>query len=236
MKRPVFIPTLFRSMFYQANWNVDNMQGTGFSWLVKDLFKRNGIRFPANFGENMKVPYYFNTNPYLITFILGMLMKECKENGRPLEYSKTYASALAALGDSFFWHSLRPFTFFISIWVAMIDPNMAVLFYLILYNFFHIGFRFLGFYYGYGLGRNVIMIFRKIAFSRWTQIFDSFSTFMAGSALAAAVRYSSGGNAMPIFKAAVLFSAGVIVARTVKAPLGFMCAAGILGLMLMTGV
>lgn len=236
MKGPVFIPTFFRSMFYQANWNVDNMQGTGFSWLIKDLFRRNKISFPEEFAKKIKIPSYFNTNPYLITFILGMLMKECEENGKPLEYGKAYASALAALGDSFFWHSLRPFTFFLSILVALAYPDMAVFFYLILYNFFHIGFRFLGFYGGWTFGRNVIIIFRRIAFNRWTQVCDSFSVFMAGVAVAAAIRHLSGGHDVLFFKAVILFFAGLIMARMVKAPLGFMCVACILGLMLILGV
>ncbi|MBQ3033037.1 MAG: PTS system mannose/fructose/sorbose family transporter subunit IID [Deferribacterales bacterium] len=236
MKKPIFLPTIFKSMFFQANWNMDNMQGTGFSWLIKDLLKRNCIKCPEDFTNASRVPSYFNTNPYLITFILGMFMKECEENGKPADYCKTYASAFAALGDSFFWHSLRPFTFLLSIWIAVVNPDLAVLFYLILYNFFHIGFRFLGLYYGYKFGKNVILIFRRIAFNRWTQIFDSVSTFMAGVTLAVAVKYISASQPIPIIKASVLFLSGIVAANFVKTPIAFMCVAAILGVMLMIGM
>ncbi len=235
MKKPVFLPTLLKSMFFQANWNIGNMQGTGFSWLVKDLFKRNNIDCPENLCKKEGNPQYFNTNPYLITFILGMLLKECEEKGKPWDYSKAYASALAALGDSFFWHSLRPFTFFLSVWVALINPYFAVLFYLVLYNFFHLGFRFLGFYYGYKFGRNFITVFRRIAFNKWTQVFDCFSTFMAGAAIAIAIKHMNSGSSISIIKIVIIFCVGLIAARLIKIPLSFILVAGILSFMLVMG-
>lgn len=229
------LPTILKSMFYQANWNVENMQGTGFSWLVKDLFIRNGLKPPQDI--KFKDAAYFNTNPYFITFILGFLLREAKNGGQPGVYTQTYASALAALGDSFFWHSLRPFTFFFAVWVALIEPLFTVPLYLILYNFFHFGFRFAGFYYGYSMGRNFIALFRRIGFSKWSQIFDSMTTFMAGAAIAAVIRYQ--GESLQGFhagRAVVLFVIGFIIARKVSAPVGLMFATGAIGLMLILGI
>lgn len=236
MSKIKIFPTLIKSMFYQANWNIDNMQGTGFIWLIKDFFKRNGVHCPDELCKDNKKPVYFNTNPYLITFILGMFLKECQINGKPLEYSNTYASALAALGDSFFWHSLRPFTFLLTCWIAYIEPNFAVIFYLILYNFFNLGFRILGFYYGYKLGRNFILVLRRISFNKWSQIFDSISTFMAGIALAISVKSIFYGEVITMLKAVVFFLLGIVLARVIKLHATFIFVSVILCIILFLGV
>lgn len=237
MKNIKAVSTILRSMFYQANWNTENMQGTGFSWLVKDLLKKNKLDTPAdmNFSDSR----YFNTNPYFITFILGLILREAKDGGKPGAYTQAYASALAALGDSFFWHALRPFTFFFAVWIALIEPNLTVPIYLILYNFFHFGFRFLGFYYGYSLGQNFILIFKRIRFNQWSQIFDYCTTFMAGAAIAAVIRYQGEAAAIHgynVIRAIALFLIGLIIARKVSAPVGLMLATGAIGIMLMVGI
>lgn len=228
-------PSILRSMFYQANWNVENMQGTGFSWLIKDLLRRNGLKMPAD--VKFEGSQYFNTNPYFITFILGLFLREAKNGERAGAYMQTYASALAALGDSFFWHALRPFTFFFAVWVALIEPIFTVPLYLILYNFFHFGFRFFGFYYGYKLGRDFISFFRRIHFNKWSQFFDSITTFMAGAAIAAVIRYQlETMEGFHIARIIILFILGVVMARRVSAPVGLMCVTGAVGIMLMAGI
>ena len=236
MSKPKFFPTLIKSMFYQANWNTDNMQGTGFTWLIKDLFKRNNLNCPDELCKKNSQPLYFNTNPYLITFILGMFLKECKINGKPWEYSNAYASALAALGDSFFWHSLRPFTFFLTCFIALKNPYFAVIFYLLLYNFFHLGFRFFGFYYGYKFGKNFILVLRRIAFNKWSQVFDSFSTFMSGIALALSIKYLLSGELISLFKAILLFFSGLFLARILKIHISFVLVSFVLSVILILGL
>lgn len=235
MKRLTVIPTILRSMFYQASWNVENMQGTGFSWLVKDMFRRNKIKVRQDF--KLSYSHYFNTNPYLITFILGLLLKEAKKGDQIGTYMQTYASALAALGDSFFWHSLRPFTFFFAVWIALIEPLFTVPLYLLLYNFFHFGFRFFGFYFGYNMGRDFITIFRRLHFNKWSQVFDSVTTFMAGAAIAAVIRYQGVGlQSYHVIKVVIVFILGFVLARRVSAPIGLALATGVISIMLMMGL
>ena len=89
MRKLVILPTLLKSMFYQGNWNITNMQGTGFRWLVKDFFKNNNTKLPSDF--DLSPIYYFNTNPYLVTFILGLLLKETQMRGKIGDYDKIYS-------------------------------------------------------------------------------------------------------------------------------------------------
>lgn len=197
MKRLVILPTLIKSMFYQSNWNISNMQGTGFIWLIKDFFRHNKTKLPEDF--DIDSVYYFNTNPYMVTFILGMLLKEARVNGKIGSYDKIYASALAALGDTFFWHSLRPFVFFVSLTVILINPVLVIVLYVVIFNIFNIMFRVLGFYYGYNFGANVITFFNRIKFNKWSAIFDGLTVFLVGIILSTLIKYDVLKKAYEIF-------------------------------------
>ncbi len=213
------LPTLIRSIFYQANWNIENMQGTGFSWLLKDLSKRFNIGL-GNIGSNKRADY-FNTNPYFVTFMLGMFLKEAESGQAVDEYKSTYASVFGALGDSFFWHSLRPLTFFLSLFIALYEPMFAMFFYLIFFNIFNIGFKFLGFYLGYNYGTNVIDLFRTVSFANWSDIADMASIFFMGGTFALAIKYISNSdpiNSVAIFKTAIFFIVGFVTSKYINAP------------------
>lgn len=212
-------PTLIRSIFYQANWNIENMQGTGFSWLLKDLSKRFSIGI-GNIRVNERADY-FNTNPYFVTFMLGMFLKEAESGQAVDQYKSTYASVFGALGDSFFWHSLRPLTFFLSLFIALYEPMFAMFFYLIIFNTFNIGFKFLGFYLGYYYGTDVINLFRTVSFAKWSDIADIASIFLMGGTLAVVVKYISNSdpiNLIAIFKTAIFFLAGFVTSKYITAP------------------
>ena len=214
------LPTLVKSIFYQANWNIENMQGTGFSWLLKDLSKRFNIRI-GSMRDNERADY-FNTNPYFVTFMLGIFLKEV-ESGKAIDhYRSTYASVFGALGDSFFWHSLRPLTFFLSLFIALYEPMFAMFFYLIFFNIFNIGFKFLGFYLGYNYGTDVIDVFRTISFANWADIADITSIFLMGGTMAVVIKYinnSDAINLIVIFKTTIFFLAGFIASKYLKVPL-----------------
>lgn len=234
MNKLVIFPTLFKSMFYQGNWNITNLQGTGFRWLLKDFFKHNKTEMPSDFDSSPV--YYFNTNPYLVTFILGLLLKETQVSGKIGDYDKIYASALAALGDTFFWHSLRPFIFFISIFMFLIDPILMVCFYFLVFNLFNIIFRILGFYYGYTFGANVIELFNKIKFNKWSKIFDGLTTFFTGIAIIYLIKYQSVTGSINVIKSIALFIVGIIISKWVRGPLELIIVTTILGVLLILGV
>jgi len=216
------LPTIFKSIFYQANWNIDNMQGTGFAWLLRDLFKRFNIN-DSNFKQKTRADY-FNTNPYFITFMLGIVLKEAESNTVTDSYKSTYASVFGALGDTFFWHSLRPLAFFLSIGIATYKPIFAIILYLIIFNTFHIGFKFLGFYLGYHYGSNVIDIFRKVSFNRWSYYIDHVSAFIMGVTLSFLLIKQPDVSTEFIIKSAIFFLVGYSISRFIKAPEGLMIA------------
>jgi PTS system mannose-specific IID component len=157
--RHYFIPYI-RGFFLQCLWNFQRQQNVGFLFMIKpflDLYYK---------GEQKKEAYlrhleFFNTQPYMAGIIVALVAKTEKEIAEgntnliatlsPLKQSM--ASPLAAIGDSFFWGTLRPLCamicIFIAILLAGISPELLVslgiglpLIFLFVYNLFHLAMRY----------------------------------------------------------------------------------------------
>lgn len=173
-KKSVF----FKSFIYQGNWNHENMQGTGFKFLLEDARRSNDIAIDDDVLE--KEDEYFNTHPFFVLFIIGVWLKEHMTGGDPDYYKKVYASAFGALGDSFIWHSLRPMSFILASIIGIYHPILGMFFYLFVFNVFHILFLYVGLEVGYELGREVIGWFNRIKFNQWSSGFDIVTAFLIG--------------------------------------------------------
>ena len=171
-------PAFLRSFFYQGNWNYENMQGTGFKYLLKKAGASNDIDIENNALE--KEDEYFNTHPFFVLFIVGVWLKEYVTGGDPDYYKKVYASAFGALGDSFIWHSLRPLSFILASIIGIYHPVLGMFFYLFIFNVFHLLFLYVGMEVGYELGREVIGWFNRIKFNKWSGAFDIVTAFLIG--------------------------------------------------------
>jgi len=224
-----------KSLFYQANLNHENMQGTGFSYMVDSAAKLEGIELTE--AEKYKETEYFHTHPYLANFIFGMWVKEYKRNGEPDFYKKVYSSAFGALGDSFFWHSLRPFCFIIAALVGFHNPVMGLLCYLGMYNFFSLTFKFCGYSIGYELGRDVIVFFNRINFNKWASYMDTVSTFLLGIFLSLLVKECVDFNPVVLGVLTIYLLIGLALARKLDIVFGLVSMLFITGFFLyITGV
>lgn len=182
----------FFSFFYPANMNHENMQGTGFAFLIRKAAALNGISLEVK--KVFDQTAYFHTHPYLVSFIAGMWVKEFEQDGEEDFYKKTYASAFGAFGDSFFWHSLRPLSFAVAAIAGLYQPVLGLIIYLLFYNSFHLIFRFSGYSIGYALGKEVIVFFNRIGFNKWPMYFDIASAFFFGVLLSYLAKSCTGFN------------------------------------------
>jgi PTS system mannose-specific IID component len=157
--RHYFFPYL-KGFFVQCLWNLQRQQNVGFLFMIKpflDLYYE---------GEQKKEAYlrhleFFNTHPYMAGIIVALVAKTEKEIAEgntdliatlsPLKQSM--ASPLAAIGDSFFWGTLRPLCAMICIFIAVLlsgaSPELEVslgiglpLIFLFVYNLFHLSMRY----------------------------------------------------------------------------------------------
>ena len=105
-----------RSFLIQASWSFERMQSLGFAYAIEPVLKKlypDRTEYEARLRLHLD---YFNTQPYLASFILGAVVRmeqdraAGKETGTDVQDLKTSLMApLGALGDSFFWGSLKPF-------------------------------------------------------------------------------------------------------------------------------
>lgn len=181
---------VFKSLFYTANLNNTNMQGLGFRYLSEEIADKNSIDLNSEILE--KQSEYFNTHPFMVNFIIGVWYKEFLSGGDPDYYKRIYASALAALGDSFLWHSLRTISFILSGLLALLNPVLGLVFYLVLFNLFHFYFLVIGFDAGYRFGREVIGWFNRIKIKNWPRVCDSLSALFFGVLLSGIVKRNIG--------------------------------------------
>lgn len=216
-----------KSLFYQSNLNHENMQGTGFAFMVDQAAKAEKMELDEE--TKQAETQYFHTHPYLANFILGMWVKEYQKGGQPDFYKKVYASAFGALGDSFFGHALRPFCFIIAGMVGYYDPLYGLITYLLLFNLFALSFRFGGYFVGYKLGRDVILFFNRINFNKWSTYMDIVSTFMLGIFLSFLVKEGVDFNPVVLGVLTLYLLLGLALAK--KLDIVF----GLVGMLFITG-
>ena len=123
------------------------------------------IHSDINDKENayMRHMEYFNTNPYFSSIVMGVTLslEERLNKGEIAEEiihdtKEGLMTACAAIGDSLFWDSWRPFVAVIAIILAFNNVLFTPLIFLLIYNIPHIYFRFAGIFWGYNQGTHVI--------------------------------------------------------------------------------
>ncbi len=101
------VRVFFRSLLINASWNYSKMQNIGFAYAIAPAQARaeNKSAFLLRHTES------FSTNVYMVgPIIASVLNREEACRGAESQYLKqSLAGPYAALGDPFFWGSLRPF-------------------------------------------------------------------------------------------------------------------------------
>ena len=148
-----------RSFLLQALWNRERMQGQGLAYALRPVARRlAGASGEA--GWLARHLGFFNTQPAFASYALGVVARleaeRARAEGPPeetIEQAKsTLGPALAAVGDSLIWSSIRPPTAVIgALWALEGSPYGALVF-LFLYNSFHLLVRVRGVFAGWRLG------------------------------------------------------------------------------------
>jgi len=153
LDRKTRFKVFIRSLFVQACWNFESMQSVGFLYTVLPGLEKiyegdpEGLRDAA-----LRHSEFINTHPYFATHLAAMsLAMEEKVKSGNLEPSTINSSkvglmgSLGAIGDSFFWGSLKPLSSLLAVLIALINPWAGVLFLIVFYNYFHLRMRIEGF-------------------------------------------------------------------------------------------
>jgi mannose/fructose/N-acetylgalactosamine-specific phosphotransferase system component IID len=153
------VRVMARSFLLQAVWNPERQQGAGFAYALRPVLRR----VFGKEGEAQALERhvgYFNTNPAFASYALGAVgrLEADRAAGADIpaeavdRAKATLGPALAALGDSLMWSTLRPVAAALGVtWVLAGSPYGPLLF-LLLYNALHLYVRVRGVLVGWRLG------------------------------------------------------------------------------------
>jgi len=176
-----------RSFLLQSAWNFERGLNYGFAFALAPVLRKLYLESerPRSFQRHLE---YFSTQPYLGAFILGAVVRmeieraqadpsEAQRRAEEIHALKVgMMGPVAAMGDSLFWATYRPFCAILAVGLAFsgaLPPGkyalLAPLVFLLVYNAGHLGIRTLGFQQGLLLGDQVVLSLRKYGFQEATQ-------------------------------------------------------------------
>jgi mannose/fructose/N-acetylgalactosamine-specific phosphotransferase system component IID len=154
----------WRSFFVQAAKNYRSMLGMGYAFSELPLHKQQPVE--QRKFELAQSAEFFNTMPYFIPLTIGMTTR-ARQNGMNGEQvrglKKTVLGPFGALGDAFFWATLKPTAAVLgALFALMINPWAGIIVLLVLFNLFHLPLRLCGAYLGYNLHTKVPSMLERL--------------------------------------------------------------------------
>jgi len=163
LSRGVKWRVFFRSFLLQASWNPQGMQNLGLAYALfpalEELYpdpQRRAIALRRHLT-------FFNTHPYLAAAMLGGVLYHEQRIALGLEgpepvtnFKAALMGPLAALGDGFFWLSLKPATGALCAGLVPVLHAWAAILFIGLYNAVHLPLRVRFYRLGLRLGDKVV--------------------------------------------------------------------------------
>jgi len=163
LPRPLRWRVFRRSLFLQASWNPKGMQNLGLAWA---LYPALQWLYPEPAARRAAVERHlspFNTHPYVAAAIVGGVLYHEERIARGEEgperveaFKRALMGPLAALGDSFFWLSLKPAVGALCCALVPVLGAWAALLFVVLYNSVHFALRIKLFRLGVHLGDRLV--------------------------------------------------------------------------------
>lgn len=217
--RVALLKVFLNSFFIQSAWSFEKMQGLGFAAAIapaiRDIYEeKEQVR--AALKRHM---VFYNAHPYMASPILGAVVRmeqEVKEGKRDAKDIALFKDSLigpyGAIGDTFFWGSIRPFASVFGVSSALLWGMWGPLVFLTVYNIFHLWMRWFGLYKGYKLGEEVVGYIKSLELPKWALRIRTITTGLLGILLAVAVLKILG--IQPV-KASTLFVIIVLIITTI---------------------
>ncbi len=181
-----------RSFLIQACWNFDRMQNIGFAFSILPSLKKIFIKKREIRDAIKRHLVFFNSHPYFSVFAIGAIAR-MEEDGKCVDFIQEFKCSLVgplgAIGDSFFWASLRPTTALLALCFALMGQVWAPILFLVLYNMPHLYYRFKGIRDGYNLEINVIDKIKRYRFFEKTDILRDIGMIFTGYLIALSVYF-----------------------------------------------
>lgn len=169
ISRTTMFKVFLNSFFIQSAWSFEKMQGLGFAAAIapaiKDIYKGADS---ASLALKRHMVLY-NAHPYMASPILGAVIKMEEDvrdgkraAGEVAFFKQSLMGPYGAIGDTFFWGSIRPLASIVGVLSALIWGFWGIVALLVVYNIFHIWMRWFGLRKGYKLGEDVVEYIKSL--------------------------------------------------------------------------
>lgn len=158
-----------RSLLVQSSWNFAGLQNLGFFFMTCAALPRRRPPAPELARAASRHLGNFNTHPYFAGLVAATVIRG-EESGGTDEavegLKRSLMCALGAVGDEFFWATLRPFAAVVALPAAIAGALWAPLLMLAVYNVPHLGVRGWGIWAGLRGGGGVVEMLRRLPLIR----------------------------------------------------------------------
>lgn len=184
------ISVALKSLFLEAAWNAAGQQNLGFAAAIDSALVKIYYDNPEKLEESrVRAGRFFNTHPVMSGPALGVALnlEEQLRSGRLdearyLRLTSSLTSALAAVGDAFFWGAYLPLCVAVSLWVMLaLDCPWSALLIPAIFSLLHLPIRFGGFFLGYKRGLALFQLLDKLRLLRWAVILKKGGAVILGS-------------------------------------------------------
>jgi PTS system mannose-specific IID component len=167
VRRTDFTAAFLRSFAVQGSWNYRTMIGGGLCFALSPLLQRIHAGDPVALGRAIeRHSGSFNAHPYMSPVAIGALAR-LEANGLDDDTFERFRTALrgplGALGDHAVWAAWRPLCVLSTIlaFCLGLEPRLAAVAFLVVYNSGHIALRYWGFQVGWEAGLEVGAILNR---------------------------------------------------------------------------
>jgi PTS system mannose-specific IID component len=175
-----------RSLSIHSSQNFWRMQNLGFAFSIAPVLKKlaeNKEQASKMLERHLQL---FSTNPYMSGPIMGSVIRleedlnsggDCPEAD---QLKKTLMAPYAAMGDSLFWGSLKPFASAMAVLTALKGFLLAPLVLLLIFNPVPFWVRIRGFFEGYRRGKDGIEFLKIVNLPQMSMRLRWMSTVLMG--------------------------------------------------------
>ncbi len=212
-----------RTLFIQAGFSPQAMQTLGLLYALEPAWPHLYPRADQRDEALRRHLSPFNTHPYAAAAIVGGILfyelRHARGEGSAEEvthFKQTLMGPLAALGDGFFWLSLRPATGALGVALIPVLGVWAPLVFLVTYNLVHLGTRSWLFVTGLHTGSAVVARLSELKVPMWSNRLRGLAAAAAGGiGVWLSLNFGAQGGLTPWLGAACL-ALGVVTVALVE--------------------
>lgn len=178
-----------RSLLVQSSWNFSGLQNLGFFFMTWPALNRRHLTAAELARAGTRHLGNFNTHPYFAGLVAATVIRHEERGGTDEAVEglkRSLMCALGAVGDEFFWATLRPFAAVVALPAALAGVVWAPLIMLAVYNVPHLSVRAWGIRAGLERDGGVVEMLQRLPLSRMQPALGAATAVVVGFLVGAA--------------------------------------------------